>query len=68
MFSIDALRELYRHMEWADAMVWRATYHRGQVNTWLRELGLEPPLVDFIAWVWFGKPAPDWSHPSIPVS
>ncbi len=38
-----------------------STYHRGQVNTRLRELGAEPPLVDFIAWVWFGKPAPDWS-------
>lgn len=38
-----------------------STYHRGQVNMRLRELGAEPPLVDFIAWVWFGKPAPDWS-------
>jgi len=35
-------------------------YHRGQVNTRLRELGGEPPLVDFIAWTWFGKPAPEW--------
>lgn len=177
MFSIDALRELYRHMEWADALVWRAalrlddavmddrlrslllhmhvvqraflsvwteqpvvfpdattfatlsalrewgrpyylevqryldtltapqlaepvvlpwiveyqthtgrhfetptraetafqvtshsTYHRGQVNARLRELGVEPPLVDYITWVWFSKPAPDWSHPSIPAS
>jgi uncharacterized damage-inducible protein DinB len=33
-----------------------STYHRGQVNARLRELGGEPPLVDFIAWVWFGKP------------
>lgn len=38
-----------------------STYHRGQVNTRLRALGVEPPLVDFIAWVWFGKPAADWS-------
>ncbi|MDP9361313.1 MAG: damage-inducible protein DinB [Acidobacteriota bacterium] len=37
-----------------------STYHRGQVNTRLRELGATPPLVDFIAWVWAGKPAPDW--------
>ena len=37
------------------------TYHRGQVATRLRELGGEPPLVDFLVWVWSGKPAPDWS-------
>ena len=35
-------------------------YHRGQVNMRLRELGATPPLVDFIAWTWFGKPAPEW--------
>lgn len=40
------------------------TYHRGQVNVRLRELGAEPPLVDFIAWIWFGKPAPNWSRPT----
>ncbi|MGQ0736864.1 MAG: DinB family protein [Acidobacteriota bacterium] len=34
-----------------------STYHRGQVNARLRELGMEPPLVDYIAWVWFGRPA-----------
>lgn len=34
-----------------------STYHRGQVNVRLRELGATPPLVDFIAWVWAGKPA-----------
>lgn len=37
-----------------------STYHRGQVSTKLRELGGEPPLVDFIAWVWSAKPQPDW--------
>lgn len=35
-------------------------YHRGQVNTRIRELGGEPPLVDYIAWLWYGRPAPDW--------
>lgn len=34
-----------------------STYHRGQVNIRLRELGATPPLVDFIAWVWAGKPS-----------
>jgi uncharacterized damage-inducible protein DinB len=37
-----------------------STYHRGQVNARLREVGVEPPLTDFIAWIWYGKPAPAW--------
>jgi len=37
-----------------------STYHRGQVNARLRELGSEPPLVDYIAWVWWGRPAAEW--------
>ena len=37
-----------------------SAYHRGQVNVRLREVGTEPPLVDFIAWVWLGKPAVQW--------
>ncbi len=39
-----------------------SAYHRGQVNTRLREIGAEPPLVDFIAWVWLGKPAAQWNR------
>jgi uncharacterized damage-inducible protein DinB len=35
-------------------------YHRGQTNARLRELGVEPPLADFIAWIWLGRPAPEW--------
>lgn len=35
-------------------------YHRGQVNARLRELGGTPPLVDYIAWVWFGRPVAAW--------
>lgn len=35
-------------------------YHRGQINARLREVGGEPPLVDYIAWVWMGRPAADW--------
>ncbi len=34
-----------------------STYHRGQINVRLREVGGEPPLVDYIAWIWFGRPA-----------
>lgn len=35
-------------------------YHRGQANARLRQLEGTPPLVDYIAWVWFGRPAADW--------
>jgi len=38
-------------------------YHRGQVNLRLRELGSTPPLTDFIAWHWMGRPAPAWDPP-----
>ena len=36
------------------------TYHRGQAATRVREIGGEPPTVDFLVWVWQGKPAPSW--------
>jgi uncharacterized damage-inducible protein DinB len=35
-------------------------YHRGQVNARLRAVGDVPPLVDYIAWVWFGRPDAAW--------
>jgi uncharacterized damage-inducible protein DinB len=38
-----------------------STYHRGQVNARLREVGGAPPLVDYIAWIWFGRPEPNWT-------
>lgn len=41
-------------------VVMHSTYHRGQVNMQLRELGGEPPLTDFIVWLWLGKPHPAW--------
>jgi len=39
-----------------------STYHRGQINTRFRELGGEPASVDFIVWVWLGKPKEDWGN------
>lgn len=39
-----------------------STYHRGQINARLKEIGGQPPLVDFIAWTWFGKPLPEWQE------
>jgi uncharacterized damage-inducible protein DinB len=35
-------------------------HHRGQVSTRLRECGGEPPLIDYIAWLWEGRPAAAW--------
>jgi uncharacterized damage-inducible protein DinB len=35
-----------------------STYHRGQVNARLRAVGGAPPIVDYIAWIWFDRPTP----------
>lgn len=37
------------------------TYHRGQVAMQVRALGGEPPLTDFVTWIWLGRPAPAWA-------
>lgn len=37
-----------------------SSYHRGQINARLRELGVDPPMTDYIAWVWSHQPAPEW--------
>jgi uncharacterized damage-inducible protein DinB len=37
-----------------------STYHRGQVNARLRAIGVTPPNVDYIAWLWSGRPAAEW--------
>ena len=37
-----------------------STHHRGQVNTRIREAGGAPPLVDYIAWLWMGRPSAPW--------
>ena len=41
-------------------VVMHSHYHRGQNATRLRELGGEPPLTDFIVWLWKGRPTPEW--------
>jgi len=35
-------------------------HHRGQLNVRLRELGATPPLLDYIGWVWYGRPVAEW--------
>jgi uncharacterized damage-inducible protein DinB len=37
-----------------------STYHRGQINAQLRTRGVEPPNVDYIAWLWLGRPPAQW--------
>lgn len=37
-----------------------SAYHRGQINTRIRQLGGEPPLTDFVAWVWRRQPTAEW--------
>ena len=39
-------------------------YHRGQNAARIRELGGEPPLTDYIAWLWKLNPKPDWDFPN----
>ena len=34
-------------------------HHRGQICMRLRELGVVPPTVDFILWLWSGRPSAD---------
>jgi len=52
-----------RPAAWAESVLqvaMHSSYHRGQVARRLRELGVEPPLSDFIAWVWMDRPGADW--------
>ena len=46
--------------ETAFQVVSHSTHHRAQANSRLRAVGGDPPLVDFIAWIWFGRPAAPW--------
>lgn len=42
-----------------------STYHRGQVNARIRELGGEPAEVDYIIWIWAGRPEAAWTAPGV---
>ena len=46
----DTLVQVYVH----------TAHHRGQVSSRLRELGATPPTVDYIAWIWRGRPSASW--------
>jgi len=48
---------------WAQSVLqvaMHSSYHRGQVARRLRELAVESPLSDFIAWIWMDRPEADW--------
>ena len=52
-----------RTATWAESVLqvaMHSVHHRGQVARRLRELGSEPPLLDFIAWIWTDRPPADW--------
>jgi uncharacterized damage-inducible protein DinB len=52
-----------RAATWVESLLqvaMHSVYHRGQVARRLRELGAEPPLTDYIAWIWMDRPAADW--------
>lgn len=42
-------------------VVMHSQYHRGQNASRLRELGGQPPLTDWIVWLWQGRPAAAWA-------
>lgn len=35
-------------------------YHRGQISARLRAVGGEPATVDYVVWLWLGRPAAKW--------
>jgi uncharacterized damage-inducible protein DinB len=37
-----------------------SSHHRAQANSRLRAIGAQPPLVDYLAWVWLERPAAAW--------
>jgi uncharacterized damage-inducible protein DinB len=39
-----------------------SSYHRGQVNARIRELGDEPPLVDYLFWILQNRPEAEWGE------
>lgn len=37
-----------------------SVHHRAQINRRIREVGGTPNLVDYIGWIWRGRPPADW--------
>ncbi|NIT59727.1 MAG: hypothetical protein GWN00_26950 [Aliifodinibius sp.] len=47
-------------LQMMNQVILHSGYHRAQANKMIREMGGEPPLVDFIMWIWLGKPDAKW--------
>jgi uncharacterized damage-inducible protein DinB len=58
-FGADAVPATFE--ESAFQVFTHTIYHRGQIALRVRELGGVPPTVDYLVWVWSGKPAPQWA-------
>lgn len=64
----ERLVQRFGHVQpatWAESVLQVAlhsSHHRGQVARRLRELGVQPPLTDYIAWIWTGRPEADWGN------
>jgi uncharacterized damage-inducible protein DinB len=41
--------------------VMHSLYHRGQNAARIKQLGTKPPVTDYIAWIYKGRPAPVWT-------
>jgi uncharacterized damage-inducible protein DinB len=41
-------------------VILHSQYHRGQANARLRELAGVPPLIDYLVWIWIGRPSATW--------
>lgn len=52
--EITSLRETLHQL------VSHSMHHRGQIARRLRELGTTPPAMDYIVWVWEGRPPAKW--------
>jgi uncharacterized damage-inducible protein DinB len=49
--------------ESAHQVALHSLHHRAQIAARVRELGGEPPLADFVAWLWLGRPEAEWPSP-----
>ena len=59
------------HATFAETVVQVAlhtTHHRGQLATRVRELGGEPPTIDFVLWIWTGRPRAEWPRSQEPTN
>lgn len=57
------LGKMEEDLSLADTMlqvITHTTHHRGQVNARLRAIDVTPELVDYIVWIWAGKPEAVW--------